>query len=125
MRDKMRQATDKSKSGEFDLKQGRGGIVDIEFMVQYGVLAWSHTHPALLSYTDNVRLLMLLASEGLMAAADADALTNAYRCYRQHLHRMKLMETSGLIAEDEVSQERAAVSRIWQQWLLPAGDSSN
>ena len=125
MRDKMRQTTDKSKSGEFDLKQGRGGIVDIEFMVQYGVLAWSHAYPALLRYTDNVRLLMLFASEELMSAEDADILTDAYRCYRQHLHRIKLTETSGVISEDEVRQEREAVSRIWQQWLLSAGESSN
>jgi len=120
MRDKMRQATDKSKNGQFDLKQGRGGIVDIEFMVQYGVLAWSHMHPALLRYTDNARLLMLFASEGLMPAADADVLIDAYRCYRQHLHRMKLMEMPGLIVGKEVRQEREAVSRIWQQWLLNA-----
>ncbi len=120
MRDKMRQTTDKGKNGLFDLKQGRGGIVDIEFMVQYGVLAWGHRHPALIRYTDNVRLLMLFASEGLMSAADADVLTDAYRCYRQRLHRIKLMETPGLIPEDEVKQEREAVSRIWQQWLLEA-----
>ena len=106
-------------------KQGRGGIVDIEFMVQYGVLAWSHAYPALLRYTDNVRLLMLFASEELMSAEDADILTDAYRCYRQHLHRIKLTETSGVISEDEVRQEREAVSRIWQQWLLSAGESSN
>ena len=125
MRDKMRQTTDKTKDGQFDLKQGSGGIVDIEFMVQYGVLAWAHAHPALLHYTDNVRLLMLFASEGLMAADDADILTDAYRCYRQHLHRIKLTEASGVIPEEDVRQEREAVSRIWQQWLLQAGESSN
>lgn len=122
MRDKMRQSLDKSKNGLFDLKQGHGGIVDIEFMVQYGVLAWSHTHPALLRYTDNVRLLMLLSGEGLMSAADADVLTDAYRSYRQRLHRIKLMESPGVIAADEVKQERDAVCQIWQQWLLLAGN---
>ncbi|MFO7602626.1 MAG: bifunctional [glutamate--ammonia ligase]-adenylyl-L-tyrosine phosphorylase/[glutamate--ammonia-ligase] adenylyltransferase [Gammaproteobacteria bacterium] len=118
MREKMRQTTDKSKAGLFDLKQGPGGIVDIEFMVQYGVLAWSHAHPVLLDYPDNVRLLALFASEGLMPEADAASLTDAYRCYRQYLHRMKLMETPGLIAEAEVSREREVVARIWQQQLL-------
>jgi glutamate-ammonia-ligase adenylyltransferase len=124
MRDKMRQATDKSKGEQFDLKQGRGGIVDIEFMVQYGVLAWSHAHPALLQFTDNVRLLELFAKQGLMSVEDAEVLTNAYRCYRKHLHRMKLMEASGLIPEAAVEQEREAVSRIWQQWLLPAAEGA-
>ncbi|MBE1118754.1 hypothetical protein IH683_23820, partial [Escherichia coli] len=41
----------------FDLKHDAGGIVDIEFMVQYAVLAWSGKHPALLEFTDNIRIL--------------------------------------------------------------------
>ena len=43
-------------TAEFNLKHA-GGIVDIEFMVQYAALAWSHQHPELLRYTDNIRIL--------------------------------------------------------------------
>lgn len=50
----------------FDLKQDAGGIVDIEFMVQYAALAWSAQHPSLLRYTDNIRIL-----EGLEPLVDA------------------------------------------------------
>jgi len=57
MREKMRGTLDKTRGGRFDLKQGRGGIADIEFMVQYSVLRWASRHPDLAVWTDNVRLL--------------------------------------------------------------------
>ena len=48
MREKMRKHLGQEyKDGKFSLKQGSGGIVDIEFMVQFAVLAWSHEHPQL------------------------------------------------------------------------------
>jgi glutamate-ammonia-ligase adenylyltransferase len=55
----------------FDIKQDAGGIVDIEFMVQYAALAWSETHPPLLRWTDNIRILEELEHEGLMPVEDA------------------------------------------------------
>ncbi len=54
----------------FDLKHDAGGIVDIEFMVQYAVLAWSGEHPALLEFTDNIRILEGLERAGLIASED-------------------------------------------------------
>lgn len=45
MRGKMRAALETKDPGLFDLKQGAGGIVDIEFLVQFWVLAWSNAHP--------------------------------------------------------------------------------
>ncbi len=61
MRERMRENLDKTRGGRFDLKQGRGGIADIEFMVQYSVLRWAARHPELADWTDNVRLLETLA----------------------------------------------------------------
>ena len=65
MREKMRNhlGSDIHNDGSkaFHLKQDTGGIVDIEFMVQYAVLAWSQADPALLTYTDNIRILECLA----------------------------------------------------------------
>ena len=78
MRNKMREALDKAKPGEFDLKHSPGGIVDIEFMVQYGILAWAHVHPALLTYTDNIRQLQGLADVGVMSQADAQTLATCH-----------------------------------------------
>jgi glutamate-ammonia-ligase adenylyltransferase len=117
MRDKMQTSLDKSKDGLFDLKQGRGGIVDIEFMVQYGVLAFAHAHPALLDYTDNIRILERLAQAGVMQVSDAEYLSETYRTYRDRVHRLKLQEQSTLIPEMEFAEQRRGVRQIWSAWL--------
>jgi len=117
MRNRMRKELSKDKEGQFDLKQGVGGIVDIEFMVQYGVLAWAHEKPDLLEYTDNIRLLAGLASAGLMAKADVDVLSDAYRTFRARLHKMALQEQPGLVEAEEYSELSTAVRRIWLDWL--------
>ncbi len=79
----------------FDLKQDAGGIVDIEFMVQYAALAWSETHPPLLRWTDNIRILEELEHEGLMPAEDASLLREAYKAYRSAAHRQALQKDPG------------------------------
>jgi len=117
MRNRMRKELSKEKKGQFDLKQGAGGIVDIEFMVQYGVLAWAFEKPDLLEFTDNIRLLEALASAGLMAKADVEVLSDAYRTFRARLHKMALQEQPGLVAAEEYSELSTAVQRIWLDWL--------
>ncbi len=115
MREKMRQTLSKSEAGKFDLKQDRGGIADIEFMVQYAVLAWAHAHPELLRYSDNIRLLETLAACGRMLEADSALLCDAYRSYRQRLHQFALQELPGLVNEGEFAEQRAEVERLWQE----------
>ena len=117
MRNRMRKELSKEKNGEFDLKQGTGGIVDIEFMVQYGVLAWAHEKPELLVYTDNIRLLEGLASAGLMAKEDVEILSDAYRTFRARLHKMALQEQPALVDAEEYNELSTAVRRIWLEWL--------
>ncbi|MEX6676988.1 bifunctional [glutamate--ammonia ligase]-adenylyl-L-tyrosine phosphorylase/[glutamate--ammonia-ligase] adenylyltransferase [Pseudomonas sp. W2Oct36] len=99
----------------FDLKQDAGGIVDIEFMVQYAALAWSREHPALLRYTDNIRILEGLEEAGLMAAADAGLLREAYKAYRSAAHRQALQNDPGVVAGDQFATERREVMRLWGQ----------
>lgn len=117
MRNRMRKELSKEKSGLFDLKQGLGGIVDIEFMVQYGVLAWAFEKPVLLEYTDNIRLLEALATAGLMTESDVAVLSEAYRTFRAKLHKMALQEQPGLVDAEEYNELSAAVRQIWLQWL--------
>lgn len=117
MRNRMRKELSKEKKGQFDLKQGLGGIVDIEFMVQYGVLAWAFENPNLLDYTDNIRLLERFVSAGLMQKADAEILSEAYRTFRARLHKMALQEQSRLVDAEEYNELSTAVQRIWQAWL--------
>ena len=99
----------------FDLKQDAGGIVDIEFMVQYAALAWSAQHPSLLRYTDNIRILEGLEQVGLMPAADAHLLREVYKAYRSAAHRQALQNEAGTVAGDQFADERRQVMRIWQE----------
>ncbi|NWD47500.1 bifunctional [glutamate--ammonia ligase]-adenylyl-L-tyrosine phosphorylase/[glutamate--ammonia-ligase] adenylyltransferase [Pseudomonas gingeri] len=99
----------------FDLKQDAGGIVDIEFMVQYATLAWSKEHPALLRYTDNIRILEGLEQAGLIPATDAALLREAYKAYRSAAHRQALQKEAGVIGGDQFVVERRDVMRIWAE----------
>jgi len=117
MRQRMRKELLKKNSGQFDLKQGQGGIVDIEFMVQFAVLAWAQAHPQLTEFTDTIRLLERMAQSGLMDRADAAILTEAYQQYRGRLHRLALQEQGKLVADLEFVELREAVVRIWREWM--------
>jgi len=119
MRQRMRQELDKSDAGRFDLKQGRGGIVDVEFMVQWGVLLWSREHPELLAYTDNLRLLEIMARAGLMSAREVKQLTDAYFAVRHRINHLALQEQPPLAGNDELVSHREAVVRIWDRYLGP------
>ncbi|NWL22994.1 bifunctional [glutamate--ammonia ligase]-adenylyl-L-tyrosine phosphorylase/[glutamate--ammonia-ligase] adenylyltransferase [Pseudomonas umsongensis] len=99
----------------FDLKQDAGGIVDIEFMVQYAALAWSETHPPLLRWTDNIRILEELEKAGLMPVEDASLLREAYKAYRSAAHRQALQKNAGVIPGDQFADERRQVMRIWRE----------
>ena len=117
MREKMRAHLSKGKGEMFDLKQDEGGIADIEFIVQYAVLRWSHDYPELLTWTDNVRLLKVLAAEGLMTEVDARWLTKAYLAYRESGHRLTLQDGVALTSLDEFEEYRREVSRIWHNYI--------
>ena len=99
----------------FDLKQDAGGIVDIEFMVQYAALAWAWEYPQLLRYTDNIRILEGLEQAGLMPAADASLLREAYKAFRAVAHRQALQKEAGVVTGDQFVVERQHVRRIWSE----------
>jgi glutamate-ammonia-ligase adenylyltransferase len=115
MRRRMRQELDKTGTAQFDLKHGPGGIVDIEFMVQFMVLRWSGTHDALLLPTATLGLLLAIGSNGLLPAMDVEDLSNAYRALRERINHHVLQDAPAMIDQDELVAERAAVCRIWQQ----------
>lgn len=117
MRQRMARQLGHGDAMYFDLKQDPGGIADIEFMVQYSVLAWAHEYPSLLEYTDNIRLLEGLAAAGLLATEKAVVLADAYRSYRAHVHRQTLMEKPALLAADALAEQRLQVQGIWQELM--------
>ena len=124
MRERMRREKAAVRPGFFDLKQDRGGIADIEFMVQYGALACAVENPALLRYTDNIRLLDELSSCGWISAKQARVLADAYRAYRSHVHRLTLQEQPALIAGESLQEQRARVAELWLE-IMGADDDEN
>ena len=115
MRQKMRDNLDKSSADRFDLKQGEGGIGDIEFLVQYLVLRHANDYPALVYYSDNIRQLGALEAVGLLAASDVARLQQIYRAYRLRSHRLALDELNAVVGGDEFGAERIFVSEIWRR----------
>lgn len=117
MRDKMRAHLSSEAPGRrgpgFDIKHDRGGIVDIEFMVQYAVLAWAHEYPELTRYPDNVRILEGLANLALLPVDVADGLRDAYLQYRARTHRLALANQETRVSDDEFQSERALVVHWW------------
>jgi glutamate-ammonia-ligase adenylyltransferase len=117
MRQKMRAELDRTNTDRFDLKQGRGGIVDIEFMVQWGVLLWANKHSELLRYTDNLNLLNAFARAGVMAADEVQGLTAAYCDMRTRINQLALQEESPVVDQDEFASQRETVAGIWDKYL--------
>ncbi|MDX1347345.1 MAG: bifunctional [glutamate--ammonia ligase]-adenylyl-L-tyrosine phosphorylase/[glutamate--ammonia-ligase] adenylyltransferase [Thiomicrorhabdus chilensis] len=115
MRQKMRESLDKSNAEVFDLKHGRGGIVDIEFMVQYLVLAFSSQYPALSEFTDNIRILETVESVGLMSSEEVGQLIDSYKVYRSKYHRVALQNQKPLVESGCYLAEREAVERVWNR----------
>ena len=102
----------------FDLKQDAGGIVDIEFMVQYAALAWSWQHPELVEFTDNIRILEALERVGLMSGEDVLMLQDAYKAYRAAAHRLSLQKQPGVVSGDHFHAERRMVMQMWKAFEL-------
>lgn len=115
MRVKMRQQLGSRSAAVFHLKHDAGGLVDIEFIVQYLVLAHAHTHPGLLQWSDNMRQLDQVAELGLLPADDAHALQQVYIEYRSLLHKRALDNADDHLSPDEFHEQRARVTAIWER----------
>jgi glutamate-ammonia-ligase adenylyltransferase len=117
MREKMREAMVIKDKDKFDLKQSKGGIADIEFIVQFGVLDQAAKNVALTTYTDNVRLLEGLQQQGFMSKADAETLKAAYCTYRDFGHKQVLQGDKAVIAETDVAKMSTQVEQIWHDYM--------
>jgi len=117
MRAKMRKQLDQSTADQFDLKQGAGGIGDIEFLVQYLVLKHASEHPAVIHYSDNIRQLGTLAAAGCLSESVVLRLQDIYKAYRLRLHHLALDEQPPLVAHDAFSEQREFVRQVWEREL--------
>ena len=119
MRDKMRDAH-ANASGLFDLKHDRGGIVDVEFVVQFLVLGHAHRHTGLTGNIGNLALLKLAAGLGLLPGDLAAGAHAAYREFRRLQHAMRLQgERYARVEPAGVAGHVQAVLRLWE-WVFSA-----
>ena len=115
MREKMR-ATLHIAADIFDIKHSIGGIIDVEFLVQYLVLAYAKQYPQLTHNIGNIGLLKLLASLQIIDQQLAENVVLAYRDYRHTQHMLKLQGAAHLrVPLDTVKTHMLAVKALWQQ----------
>ena len=114
MRHKMLDAhASKSETG-FGLKHDIGGIVDVEFIVQYLILGYAHQHASLTGNLGNIALLRMAGELGLIDPQQAAAAGNAYREYRRLQHAKRLSANpKAPIPRDAVEKHIAAVEALW------------
>lgn len=116
MRDKMREhLTRRHGDNVFALKQDRGGIVDIEFMVQFAVLNWARQHPELARWSDNVRILETLAEQQLLPVQEARQLIDSYLAYRSAGHGAQLQKQPDEVEAAAFASQRDAVIALWRK----------
>ena len=97
-----------------DVKHARGGLVDIEFMVQYLILAHGHDKPSFLANTGTIALLALAAKEGLIPPELADQARNAYRYYRRLQHAARLNEAHRTEVTPELEAHYQHAQALWK-----------
>jgi [glutamine synthetase] adenylyltransferase / [glutamine synthetase]-adenylyl-L-tyrosine phosphorylase len=117
MREKMRVAHGKSKAGVFDLKHDAGGIIDIEFLVQFLILLNASRFSELLKWTDVVRQLNSLALSGIIDDRTAYMLKQAYLVFRYYVHRLALQEKPASLTNSRFTDLRDEIRRIWDKFL--------
>jgi len=113
MRDKMRTAHP-VKPDWFDVKHSAGGMVDVEFAVQFLVLAHASQHPTLLANVGNIALLLSAEQVGLLPAGVGQAAGSAYRELRRVQHRARLDEQPTQVPVGELTQACAAIQVLWR-----------
>jgi [glutamine synthetase] adenylyltransferase / [glutamine synthetase]-adenylyl-L-tyrosine phosphorylase len=115
-----------NRSSLFDLKHDPGGMVDVEFGVQYLVLAHAHAHPRLARNAGNIALLKLTAELGLVRTGAAAQAADAYREYRRLQHQIRLSGAREARVEPQAQAlRRAAVAQLWTDVFGAPWDASS
>jgi glutamate-ammonia-ligase adenylyltransferase len=115
MREKMH-AAHPNTSGLFDVKHDRGGMIDIEFTVQYLVLAHAQRFPDLTRNLGNIALLKMASEHALIPPELAERCRNAYREFRRIQHSLRLNGARyARVAPERVEHHVAAVRALWSE----------
>ena len=107
-------------TGLFDIKHDSGGMVDIEFMVQFIILAHAGTHPALTENHGNLALLRYAGEQGLIEPQLAVRVADCYRELRRLQHRSRLDHDGPCRVESGVVDAGSARA-LWQAIMLDQG----
>jgi glutamate-ammonia-ligase adenylyltransferase len=120
MREKLH-AAHPNKSDLFDVKHDRGGMIDIEFAVQYLVLGFAAKHPDLTANLGNIALLGMAAGHGLIDRDMAAKCQDAYREYRRRQHALRLNGARfARVPREQVASAIDAVNALWGEVFSPS-----
>ncbi|NTV10921.1 MAG: bifunctional [glutamate--ammonia ligase]-adenylyl-L-tyrosine phosphorylase/[glutamate--ammonia-ligase] adenylyltransferase, partial [Zoogloea sp.] len=111
------------KGEDFDLKQDPGGLIDVEFIVQYLVLGHASRYRELTANLGNIALLRIAGELGLIDPALAEGAAGAYRNFRRLQHALRLNSSSSQVPLAEVAADRDRVIALWQATLDGDGRS--
>jgi glutamate-ammonia-ligase adenylyltransferase len=113
MRERMHEAHP-NRSGLFDVKHDRGGMIDVEFAVQFLVLAHAHRYPELVANLGNIALLGMAGARGLIPPDLAARCQDAYRAFRRQQHALRLAGAQfARLSRERVEPHAQAVRALW------------
>ena len=115
MRSRMIEVNCQSTDTVYDIKLGEGGIVDIEFLIQYWILLHVRNHPELLAPRTTREAISALVDLQLIPVLTGEKLLDSYRIYLRRSLDLKLMDLPVLAGQDELLVNRNAVIEVWKQ----------
>ncbi len=115
MRRKMINENCISTEQMYDIKLDEGGIVDIEFLIQYWILRHAHSCPNLAEPRTTADSIETLIAHGIIDASTGERLLTSYQTYLRHSLDLKLMDRPVLVEQEKLQVERQAVKEVWQQ----------
>lgn len=117
MRERMQKENDIKNPSLFDIKQGRGGLTDIEFIVQFLVLNFAKTHASLVELHDNIAILRECNKLGILSSKQAEILIEAYNEYRKLIHQCALQKQRAIFEAKLFKTKRQEIIAIWNHFL--------
>ena len=100
----------------FDIKHDDGGMIDIEFIVQFLVLRYAAQYGQLTGDIGNIAMLKLCGDLGLIPVELAQQVADAYRVFRKLQHQIRLQgEERARTPSEHVQSACDSVKRLWQE----------
>ncbi|MBO68196.1 MAG: bifunctional [glutamate--ammonia ligase]-adenylyl-L-tyrosine phosphorylase/[glutamate--ammonia-ligase] adenylyltransferase [Acidiferrobacteraceae bacterium] len=117
MRNRTIAANCQSDTKYFDLKIDRGGILDLEFLIQYLVLRWANIYPQLADSTESQVIIRTLTDINIINNSDSERLIDILASFLKKENLLKLQEKPALIPHTELGDERRWVRHIWEHFM--------